>query len=100
MPASDHSLLVAMAFAEKREGGAFVVPRILGGSGDYTINWAYWRPDVLFEEGLVSLGEQKFIELLPGAYNLMLHVRDKKTGIVKLYESMAFIKGGEQIAVA
>lgn len=92
LPASSYSLLVGMSFAEKKDR-AFVVPRILGGSGDYVCNWAYWKPDALFEEGLVALGQHEFIELPLGAYNVMLHVRDKRTGVVQMCESMAFIKG-------
>jgi hypothetical protein len=92
-PASSHSLLVTMGFAEKEDGGAYVVPQIFGGSGDYTFNWAYWRPEALFEEGLVSQGEQEFIELPPGVYNVMLHVKDNQTGVVQLHESMAFGRG-------
>lgn len=92
-PASSYSLRVEMRFSEKRDGGAVVVPRVFGGSGDYTFNWAYWRPDVLFEEGLVGRGARESIELLPGVYNVMLHVKDNRTGVVQLHESMAFVKG-------
>jgi hypothetical protein len=92
-PASPFSLLVEMAFSEKTKGGAMVVPRIVGGSGDYTFSWAYWRPDALFDEGLVGRGEREFIELLPGIYSVMLHVRDNRTGVVQLHEKMAFVKG-------
>ncbi len=93
-PASSHSLIVEMGFAEKEDGGsAYVLPWVFGGSGDYTLNWAYWRPDELFEEGLVSKGQQPFIELPLGTYNVMLHVTDNQTGVIQLYESMAFVKG-------
>jgi len=94
LPASSHSLLVSMGFAEKEGGGAYVVPRVFGGSGDYTFNWAYWRPEALFDEGLISGGRQEFIELPPGVFNLMLHVADNRTGVVHLHESMTFVKGG------
>jgi hypothetical protein len=92
LPASSHSLLVAMSFAEKKDR-AYVVPRISGGSGVYACNWAYWRPEALFEQGLVGLGEQEFIELPLGVYNVMLHVTDKRYGVVQTCETMAFIKG-------
>lgn len=92
-PASSYTLLAEMRFSEKSDGGAVVVPRVFGGSGDYTFNWAYWRPDALFEEGLVSQGARDFIELTPGVYNVMLHVKDNRTGVVQLHESMAFVKG-------
>lgn len=91
-PASSSTLIVETAFAEKTNG-AVVVPRVFGGSGEYKLNWAYWRPDALFDEGLISEGEKEFIELSPGVYNVILHVEDRKTGVVKLHESMAFVKG-------
>jgi hypothetical protein len=97
-PASSHSLLVDVGCAEKDGGGAYVVPRVLGGSGDYTFDWACWRPDALFEEGVVGLGTREFIELPPGVFNIILHVKDNRTGIVLLHESMAFVKGGAQAA--
>jgi hypothetical protein len=98
LPASSHSLLVDVGCAEKRGGGAYVVPRVMGGSGDYAFDWACWRPDALFEEGVVGLGTREFIELPPGVFNVMLHVRDNRTGVVLLHESMAFVKGGARAA--
>lgn len=93
LPASSHSLLVSMGFAEKEGGGAYVVARVFGGSGDYAFDWAYWRPEALFEKGLVSVGTEESVELPPGVFNLMLHVRDNLTGVVQLHESMTFVKG-------
>jgi hypothetical protein len=94
LPASSHSLLVEVGCAEKEGGGAYVVPRVAGGSGDYVFDWACWRPDALFDEGLVGLGTRDYVELPPGVFNVMLHVRDRRTGVMQMHESMAFVKGG------
>lgn len=97
IPASSYSLLVRLGFAEKLEGGAFVIPIILGGSGNYITNWSYWKPDTIFDEGMITLGEQEFIELDPGVYNILLHVKDSDTGVVQLFESSASVKYGVEI---
>ncbi|MEO5645714.1 MAG: hypothetical protein ABIQ40_13450 [Bacteroidia bacterium] len=95
-PASTHSIVTRMSFIEKETGGSYVLPVINGGSTDYTINWAYWCPDTLFDEGLIFLGDKKFIELSPGVYNLMMHVKDNKTTAVRLFENMAYVNGSLQ----
>ncbi|WP_437835596.1 hypothetical protein [Sorangium sp. So ce1153] len=100
LPASSHSFTVSMRFAQKEEGGAYVLPAIVGSSDDYTTSWAYWRPDSAFDEGLVSMGRAEFIELPPGVYNVMLHVEDNQTGAVVLCERMAYVKAAAEVPTA
>lgn len=99
-PASAYSLSVRFSFVERTEGGCSVFPILVGGLGEYTFNWAYWRPDEIFDEGIIALGEKDNIELDSGNYNLMIHVLDKKTGVVRLFESMAYVKQKTDLPIA
>lgn len=91
-PASSYSIEPEIFFSRENLTTR-ALAAVKGGSGSYSVSWACWSPDDPFDTGIISLGQEASIELPPGIYNLMLHLEDEQTGVRKLFEKMAFVKG-------
>ena len=90
LPAMDLSFSIDME-TQKGRRGTIVRAVVTGGSGEFEYNWAYWRPELVWEAGIVELGTQPEISLdVPAMYNLMVKVKDKKSGIIKEFHKHIF----------
>jgi hypothetical protein len=82
LPASSASFVITLS-VENNEQNTVVSVFINGGSGDFTYEWSYLKVELSDIKDVVSAGRADTCTLKAGVFNILLIVKDKKTGIVK-----------------
>ena len=82
LPASSASFVIVFS-VENNEQNTVVSVHINGGSGDFTYEWSYLKVELTDVKDVVSAGTADTCTLKGGVFNVLLIVKDKKTGIVK-----------------
>jgi hypothetical protein len=101
-PASDLSFTIDITTEDIDQGKIRATAIVEGGSPkkDFEFNWGYWKQDSVWDSGIKKLGAGKIekadtnvrntIVLNPGTYNLMVRVRDTKSGIIRQFQKHVF----------